>query len=388
MTSMLGLRRGVRRLRATPVQLGPKRVAAEVDDGKRARRLSFEFSVPATATGDFVLPATLLQAMSVGFPLNLAGAVDPRMLVRQEDVQRRVADSEPALRPVPVTAAERPSTGSHSHGVATFFSGGVDSFYTLLRRRDEITHLIVIRGFDLALDDGSTWDRIVAMARRVGGELGLEVIEVETDAKEIASPLVTWHWYHPCVLAAVAQALEQVAGRVLISAGHTDHDLTRRLDPTLDPTWTAPLWSTSRVELEICGADVTRLQKVERIADSELAMRWLRVCWREPREWNCGRCEKCIRTMLNLVACGALERCRTLPDQLDPEAVRALVLRDAHARIFARESLDRLRREGAGDELVAALDVALRRSPYRAAKRRAALLPVHVAHRVRRMWDR
>jgi hypothetical protein len=322
--------------------------------------------------------------MSLGARLELDAPVDPRLLVGQEEVQKRVATSEPGLRRVPVVAPEQRPSRPRSDGVAAFFSGGVDSFYTLVRRHDEITHLIVIRGFDLALDDPATWKRIADMARSVGGELGLDVIEVSTDAKEVVSPLVTWHWYHPSVLAAIAQALEGVAGRVLISAGQADRDVTRNLDPTFDPLWSCPSWSTAGVELEVDGADILRLDKVERIVASDLAMRWLRVCWQRPGEWNCGRCEKCMRTMLNLAACGALGRCETLPGRLEPAAVRALVLRDVYARLYARENIDRLRGKG-DDELADALEVALRRSRYRAAKQRIAHLPVHVAHRARRM---
>src|SRR5574337_867736 len=37
--------------------------------------------------------------------------------------------------------------------VAVFFSGGLDSFYTLLKRRNEIDSLVFIHGFDIPLEN-------------------------------------------------------------------------------------------------------------------------------------------------------------------------------------------------------------------------------------------
>jgi hypothetical protein len=47
----------------------------------------------------------------------------------------------------------------------------------------------------------------------------------------------------------------------------------------------------------------------------------LRVCWENLGNYNCGLCEKCIRTMLGLRAIG-VDRCPTFPDTLTPELVR------------------------------------------------------------------
>src|SRR5690606_18532962 len=50
-------------------------------------------------------------------------------------------------------------------------------------------------------------------------------------------------------------------------------------------------------------------------------------CWRDPRAYNCGKCEKCLRTMIMLELNGHLERCATLPTELnldDVESTRLL----------------------------------------------------------------
>jgi hypothetical protein len=53
------------------------------------------------------------------------------------------------------------------------------------------------------------------------------------------------------------------------------------------------------------GAAFSRLQKVQQIANWPEALRGLRVCWQgQQKDRNCGRCEKCIRTILNFRVLG------------------------------------------------------------------------------------
>ena len=112
------------------------------------------------------------------------------------------------------------------------------------------------------------------------------------------------------MLASVGLLFQARFRTILISAAHTYADLGPwGSHPLLDP-----LWSTELTEFVHHGAHATRVDKCRVLANSEVAMRHLRVCW-ENREgrYNCGECEKCLRTMVNLAAVGALGRCTTLP---------------------------------------------------------------------------
>jgi hypothetical protein len=68
------------------------------------------------------------------------------------------------------------------------------------------------------------------------------------------------------------------------------------------------------------------MQKVRRIAASPLILDRLRVCVgdRGPEVYNCGRCWKCLMTAIALHMTGALNRCPTLPHEIDPELLRAV----------------------------------------------------------------
>jgi hypothetical protein len=53
----------------------------------------------------------------------------------------------------------------------------------------------------------------------------------------------------------------------------------------------------------------------------------LRVCLQDlDSGLNCGRCEKCLRTMIALKALGCLDDCPTLPHEIDLRAMRGVAL--------------------------------------------------------------
>ena len=79
--------------------------------------------------------------------------------------------------------------------------------------------------------------------------------------------------------------------------------LWRRAAPRL---WSIRLFSTDGFRVVHDGAGFSRTQKVQVISAWPAGVENLRVCWEGNRPGgNCGRCEKCLRTMLNFRAVGA-----------------------------------------------------------------------------------
>jgi hypothetical protein len=65
------------------------------------------------------------------------------------------------------------------------------------------------------------------------------------------------------------------------------------------------LFSSQRVTIMHDGARYSRFQKVRDLANWPTALAALRVCPANPgSEANCGKCEKCLRTRLELLAAG------------------------------------------------------------------------------------
>ena len=77
---------------------------------------------------------------------------------------------------------------------------------------------------------------------------------------------------------------------------------------------------------------IERRDKLRRIADEPDCLAMLRVCNASP-EYNCGTCEKCLRTMLALQLMG--KSSPTLPGTVTPAVIRGIKLyTDAKAEFW------------------------------------------------------
>jgi hypothetical protein len=265
------------------------------------------------------------------------------------------------VRRISVDADARSSGPTNDpSGVACFFSGGVDSFYTLLKHREEVTHIIFVHGFDIALEDRAHRTQASQMAREVAKELGKTLIEVETNIRTFSDGRVGWKIYHGAAMASVALLFQHRFRRVLIASSHS----YVRMLPWGSHVLLDPLWSTELTEIEHDGSEATRIDKMAYISEHELPMQWLRVCFKNPDSaYNCGRCGKCVVAKVTLRTVGALERCKTLPHDLNIEEVANMdLINNESRRGVVRQNLRTLERLGTEPELAQALAKALDKS--------------------------
>ncbi len=153
---------------------------------------------------DFLVPLALLPAMRRGSELKLPGTISSRLLLAVPKIQDVFCTWDEELFERISLDAQTRSNGQADRpsGVASFFSGGVDSFYTLLKRRDEITHLIFVHGFwGIPLTNWSLREQASQAAREVARDLGKTLIEVETNLMEFSyRARVGWLLYHGAAL--------------------------------------------------------------------------------------------------------------------------------------------------------------------------------------------
>lgn len=237
-----------------------------------------------------------------------------------------------------------------------FFSGGVDSFYSLLKHRDEISTLILVHGFDFKLTDEALSAAVSRAVRDTAKRLNKTLVEVDTNIRDFSNQHVPWDLYHGTALVAVGLLLSRQFARIYMPASHTYCDLMPwGSHPLVDP-----LWSTEQLTFIHDGCEATRVAKVAAIAKSDVAMSNLRVCWRNPQgAYNCGQCDKCLRTMVNLHLAGALGRCTTLPAKLDLRQIARTPIVGDSARAFAHENIRALHASGGDVDLIKALEDAL-----------------------------
>jgi hypothetical protein len=297
-----------------------------------------------------------MPAMRHGGRLGMAEPVSPRMLRGQREfqaLQRAWSLEWPFTEPlheVEVSAPVRELGAVAPKGrVAAFFSGGVDSWGTVLDNPD-LTDLIFVRGFDLAHEGphAALADEVEGRLREAAGELGLRLNVVTTNLRELSDPHLPWDVYFGCADVAVALFLAPLFDRVLI-AGDSDYEVQGR--------WGAnhlvdQLWSTEELEIVDGGGRFSRMQRLERLVESPAACRSLRVCWELPEQtYNCGRCRKCLMTMIALEAIGARERVTSFPPELnlDPKVLAEISLDHVVSLTLWEDILDAIRAAGRDD---------------------------------------
>lgn len=208
-----------------------------------------------------------MPGMRGGVPLTLEAPVSPALLDSSALIQALLHSWDPHMRPISVKAPCRDNRGPLAHGVGLFFSGGVDSFYSLVTHTEELTHLVTINGLDGIHDR-----RLIAMAQEVAKDQGLRLVIVTTDARNAVRGLAWQEYGHGAVLASCGLLLQNEMRKIYIASSKDPAHLEPAgTHPDLDP-----LWGTERLEFRH-DTLVSRLEKISHIAHSPTAMKHLRV---------------------------------------------------------------------------------------------------------------
>lgn len=264
----------------------------------------FESSVPLSPRPEIAVCPFLLPAMSRGMDIESAGVLSTGFLDNLEFVRQQAAEWWPELSAGNVRGCIGAPAAPGPHA-AVFYTGGADSSYTLQQLHPRIRYAVFVEGFDVLLRDSPrlqhTRDWLTATTRACG----VELITVRTNLRE--HPFfceAPWEITHVAALAAVAHALGDCMHTMYIAA--SDVAPPWGSAPQLDAAW-----SSESVRIENYSAELSRLERIAAIARWEPLRGRLRVCWENnSADLNCGYCEKCLRTRLQLYVSGA-------PDGMD-----------------------------------------------------------------------
>jgi hypothetical protein len=361
------------RLDPPEVRDGSARVRLRLGDEVREAAFGCR-DVPLAANPDAAFVAALPVAMGLASSLDVPAGVSPGLLRASRTIQEMLTIWNPALRPVEVPAELKAGGGDSARdrglGTAAFFTCGVDSFYTVLRRREEIDAVVYAHGLDLPADDPKR-ELVSATFREAAAQLGLEAIELETDVRTFSDPVCDWERiYTGAALATIGHLLAGRFGRVLVPATHSYRDL----HPTGSHPLLDPLYSSERLRIEHVDA-VSRVTKLEYLVGSELAMSSLRVCFQHGGErLNCGECPKCVRTMVGLRAIGAAGRCGTLPAEFSLREMSSGKVKSRRSLTFVKENLAAVEARGTDPDLALALRRLVARGARTEAREKTVLL--------------
>lgn len=352
---ILGLRRRDVRITPRPVRAlaGGWRCAWRVAVAGATRDVRVDLRPPAGApdapglepwVSDASAILGLPLAMAAGLPLRTPPLRSRRLAASLPRIQAAYTAMFPALKPVPVRSGRRPGPPLPAlparRGTALFFSGGIDSFHSLVAHRGDTDLLVAVRGFDVTAGDDALWSLVRPRLVAVAAETGCGFLEVATNVRSLLRRHVSWEVAHGAVMAWIATLLAPLASRVRIASSHRRGAIPWGSHPDLDP-----LWSTEAVEIEHDGAEHTRAHKAEDLGRDPLAMAHLRVCWQNRGgPYNCGVCRKCTTTRVLLHAVGALERCATLRGTPTPDEIDRLEAERPTTRLYLEEALEAYRR--------------------------------------------
>lgn len=181
---------------------------------------------------------------------------------------------------------------------------------------------MLVNGFDIEPRNVPLWDSTLTNISAIAAAEKIELVVVQTNIQVLADPILSWDYIHGGCLAAVGLFLRGAFRQIYIPSSFSLEEQV---------PWGSCLaldghWSTENTTFVHDGIEAARLDKVIwQVAQSPLALEHLRVCYENVKgSYNCGRCDKCLRTMINLYIAGALEKSKTFPHDIDPELVSAI----------------------------------------------------------------
>lgn len=221
--------------------------------------------------------------------------------------------------PVTISAPLSTEPVSGKGGVATGFSGGVDSLYTIMTHGPDseypLTHLAL---FNVGVFEGpgyrEEFQTSCRNARPFAEEMGLELIGLDSNISEVLPEryldVVTFR------LATGALALQNLLSVYLISASYSTGSFFIDLHSCESyELLTISSMQTESMATYYAGGAKKRVEKIRAISAWEPAHRWLHFCiYGHVGEKNCGRCKKCSRDMTTLYALGTLDNFEAVID--------------------------------------------------------------------------
>ena len=228
------------------------------------------------------------------------------------------AEIAPPLDKLPVAKAAR-------GGVGTGLSCGVDSFHAVLKHLNSdypsqnLTHLCVYNIGSINSCYGEeniarVKQKVFARTAAATAEMNMPLVKLESNFQDAVPQN---HYLSHTYMDALAIYALQKLWRVYYYASAYfvgNFSLERNFDsaPAHFEIFLLDCFSTSNLKIFSEACQVDRNDKINFIADSPLAQKYLHVCTR--LETNCGVCEKCLRTLLAIDAANKLDNFRAVFD--------------------------------------------------------------------------
>lgn len=276
---------------------------------------------------DAFLVSALYPAMYYNEPIEIDGNVSKGLFFNLKHyVQYVVKEYRPDMHFVEIYVTGFADAKQDEKRCGTGFSAGVDSFITYRERyeleTDPDLKVSALFFFNVGSHGGGgklahrLFENRYELLKPFPEERGLPFIKLDSNLFDFY--LKRWE-YDAGIFCRAAAILTLQRGlyRYYISSGHAFSEWMTVVSPktadlvSLAEGFLTPMLSTDKLKIIVDGAQYTRTQKIEKIADLKYVRDNLNVCVRHDTEesdaHNCSICSKCLRTLIILEALGLLK---------------------------------------------------------------------------------
>ena len=292
-----------------------------------------------------------------------------RCLIAWHGGDRKVIPIEAPLETEVLYTDKQPRAGA-------LFSGGIDALAMVRDNhlnfapdssryiKDGILVYGVLQGEN---DYDPSFQNVIDAVKTMAEDAELKLIQLYTNAyahfRDLDPDFSFWRFeYHGSFLAGIAHAF---APRFSVASIASTYDY-----PNLEP-WGShplldPLYSTGSLQIRHENAALSRLEKTKLVGEWDVALKNLRVCNEKESysqgNYNCGKCEKCVRTMTAFLALDLLKQIPTFKehDVSKQKLVDICYLSDSYEENCYRELIEPLKKIGRHD-LVEGIEQIIRR---------------------------
>ena len=242
-------------------------------------------------------------------------------------------------RRVAITAKTATEPCYEAKAVGCCCSLGVDSFSSFLRHRSDavpvdyrVTHLTLFNSGQLGHVNmegaEQSFRSAIQSLQPFVEEVGLPLVAIDTNLSEFyidTDIKITNNDIDRTISCALA--MQKLFGKYVFSSSYSvEHFTITDDDEAHIEAVFAPLLGTENMEVILSDPVMTRVEKTRYIADFPITKKYLDVCWavqmsngkvfqeqgtellRNKKKKNCGRCSKCLRTMLTLDLLGLMQQ--------------------------------------------------------------------------------
>lgn len=207
---------------------------------------------------------------------------------------------------------------SPQNKTSVFFTGGLDATSALVEHLDEKPLMVNIYGGDLLLTDDDSHAALETYLKKISSQIGNEYVFIKSNCRrffderkiekdclnKVLKPEENHGWWASIAhIVDMTSVMAPVAYLKKIKKNYigSSYSIGNARDAN-NPSMVYSIKYAS-MSFDVVDNNVGRSQKVEKIVQLGQKVEFeLKVCWYAVSGKNCSRCEKCYRTILNILS--------------------------------------------------------------------------------------